>query len=930
MKPILYSPTETNFDNQGLGTLSDAISCTVSEERNGSYELELKYPFDGIHFSEIRHSSIIKAKPYDNAGLQLFRVYKITSPLNKVCTICAEHISYQLNYIPVMPFEAYDILSAFDGITTHMTEQCPFTFWTDIQSAAVYRQEEPEVVRARLGGQEGSFLDVYGGEYEWDNYTVKLHQQRGMDRDVTLRYGKNITDISQEESIANTYTGVVPFWIGDVIDDDAKAQLEQEKDDLEASIASLDSQIETQTTKVNRAKTAWNNAKTKYGASSAQAKKKKKAYQNQKTILNNLKKGKEDATVRLEEVEKEIDSVEGTKFEVCVTLEEQTLYADEAENFPFQRVRALDLSEKFEERPTEADLRSMARAWMDANDFGEPDINLKVSFVALWDTEEYKDVAPLERVRLCDTVVVEFERLNIRVAAKVTGYKYDVLLERYESITLGNAKKTLASSMADNHNLMLDVVEQIPKSSDMQAEIERATKLINGGYGGYVVFTPNANGQPEEILIMDEPTVAEATNVIRMNKNGIGFSTSGYEGPYATAWTIDSHFVADYITAGTMSANRIRAGLITDYANSTWAKTTDVSIDPNKSYYTRSGTSPNYVYTPVASPVVANIGTYYELKPSPNANYWNLTTGEFRLMATSTKVGNQTLASYVDGIADTSASSAASSAVSAYDSSLNQQAVFNKLTQNGTKQGIIMDSSGNLYINASYIQGTTINGVNLISEENYSSSTRYSRTYISPGKTIIQQKDYSSDSWYDSGWIGPTEKASGIIGSHQYGIEIYAGPLGLFLESSNKVYSQTTYNNTSSSAANMFIGSAGGFNRSTASSRRYKHDIRDIGGDLSPEKLLDVKVRSFKYNEDYISDEDERYLVDVPGFIAEELDEIYPIAVDHGKDSDGNTTCEDWNFRCIIPPMLALIQEQHKRIEALEKEMEILKNKIGE
>ena len=910
MKPILYAPDETNFDSQGLGVLSDAISCYVTEERNGSYELEMKYPFDGIHFSDVQHSSILKVKPYDNAGLQLFRVYKITSPLNKVCTICAEHISYQLNYIPLMPFTAYDIQSALTGITTHMTETCPFTFWTDIQSAAVYEQTEPEVVRARLGGQEGSFLDVYGGEYEWDNYTVKLWEQRGTDRDVTLRYGKNITDISQEESIANTYTGVTPFWIGEVIDDDAKARLEQEQDDLEQSIDSLDAQITAQTTKVNKAKTAWTNAKNKYGADSAQAKKKKKAYQNQKKILNNLKQGKENAEVSLDNVEQELQSVEGTKFEVCVTLPEQTLYADEADNFPFHRVRTLDLSEKFEERPTVSELRDMAQAWMDANDFGEPAINLKVSFVALWDTDEYKDIAPLERVRLCDTVVVEFERLGIRVAAKVSAYKYDVLMERYESITLGDAKKTLANSMSDNHNLMLDVVEQIPRPSDMQAEIDRATKLINGGYGGYVVFVPNANGQPEEILIMDQPDVADAVSVIRLNRNGIGFSTSGYEGPYKTAWTIDSHFVADFITAGTMSANRIRAGIISDYANSTWALTSDVAIDPTKSYYTRSGTSPNYTYTPVADPVVADIGTYYELKPSSSANYWNLTTGEFRLVAARTSVGNQTLEQYVEG----------------HSTELTQENVFNALTQNGTKQGIIMDSDGNLYINASYIQSGTINGNNLISQI-FHSSNWAERFYITGAKISHQQKSNSGSTWYEGGWIGAPANVVPIIGNDSYGMEVHGGDLGLWLESDEYVHSDAIYNNTTTNEVNVRVGSTtSALGRKTSSSRRYKHDIQDIGENLNPKNLYRIPIRQFKYNSGYISDKDKRAGIDVPGFIAEEIDEIYPIACDYLEDGSP----EDWNARFLIPPMLALIQEQHKRIETLESEVEELKTKMGQ
>lgn len=862
MKPVLYAPDETNFTTNGLGALSDAISVIVEEERNGKFELTIKYPFDGIHFSDVKHSSIIKAKPHDNGNDQLFRVYKITSPLNKQCTIYAEHISYQLNYIPLMPFKAYDIQSALYGITQNMAEPCPFTFWSDIQSAAVYEQHEPEMVRTRLGGQEGSFLDTYGGEFEWDNYTVKLWEQRGMDRDVTLRYGKNITDIQQEESIANTITGIVPFWIGDVIDDEAKEELEEIIESLEGSTESLTDQITAQQTKVNRAKTAYNNAKNTYGADSAQAKKKKKAWNNQKKILAKLKEGKSNAEAELTQRQEELRSVEGTRFETMVSLPEKVIYVADADEFPFHRIRAVDLSDKFEEKPTVADIRDMAESWMDANCVGEPEINLKVSFVALWDTDEYKDIAPLESVQLCDTVVVEFERLGIRVAAKVTQYKYNVLLERYESITLGDAKKTLAGAVSDNHNLMLDVISQVPTTSTMQAEIDRATKLINGGYGGYVVFVPNANGQPEEILIMDDDDISNATNVIRLNKNGIGFSTSGYAGPYRTAWTIDSHFVADFITAGTLTANVIKAGILGDVAGK---------------------------------------------------NFWNMTTGEFKLTAASTQVGSETLEEYVEG----------------HSTELTQENVFNALTQNGEKQGIIMNSSGDLYVNASYIQGTTISGKNIIGQTT-STETSYvkKRCVMSNGNYGIELYT-SPQGWFEIGAVY-VYQIDESIGSGQVsgGIGVYSRE-DLYLGAGGVVTSDTIRNTSvGSSGKNVQVGSSGKLGYD-GSSRRFKFDIVPIGESLDPKKLLDIEVVQFKFKPEYDEEESERYLHDLPGFIAEQVDECYPIAVDHSKDESGTTQCDTWNERYIIPPMLALIQEQHKEIQDLKTEVSGLKEKIS-
>ena len=169
MIPILYSPTETNFTSNGLGGLADCISCEVTEERNGAYTMQIVYPIDGLHFGDIAHSSVIKAIPSDGAKEQLFRVYKISKPLNGKVTIEAEHISYQLSFIPVSPFTASNCAGALSGLVTHSMEANPFTVWTDKETSATYTQTLPASFRSQLGGVQGSILDVYGGEYEFDN-----------------------------------------------------------------------------------------------------------------------------------------------------------------------------------------------------------------------------------------------------------------------------------------------------------------------------------------------------------------------------------------------------------------------------------------------------------------------------------------------------------------------------------------------------------------------------------------------------------------------------------------------------------------------------------------------------------------------------------------------------------------------------------------
>ena len=458
MIPILYSKDTTVFSRNGLGRLSDAISCNIIEERNGQYNLEMVYPVEGMHYSDIQHSCYIFAKPGDGLNNQLFQIYKITKPINGHVKIMANHISYQLSHIPCGPFTAANAAQALQGLKDNSLENNPFTFWTNISTTATYTQDVPASIRSRMGGVKGSILDVYGGEFGYDNRTVKLYAHRGTDRGVVLNYGKNITDINQEENIENCVTGCCPFWKGE---------------------------------------------------------------------------------------------------EGLVTLTEKVVYSTNANLYPYHRTEVVDFSSDFQTMPTEAQLRARAQAYI--NGKGIPKVNITVSFVALWQTEEYKNLASLERVYLCDTVTVYFEKLGISAQAKVIKTDYDVLKERYRSIEIGAARSSLTSQVVD----IFEEFKAKPTADAMEAAINSATNLISGGLGGYVILKKNADGKPEEILIMDTDDVTTATNVIRMNKNGIGFSTTGYNGPFTTAWTIDGRFVADFITAGTLRAIDIEGVNIT-------------------------------------------------------------------------------------------------------------------------------------------------------------------------------------------------------------------------------------------------------------------------------------------------------------------------------------------------------------------------------
>lgn len=468
MKPILYDSSETKFINEGLGRLSDAISCTVTEERNGAYELEMEYPVDGIHFSDISLSRIISAVPADGKARQPFDIYKISKPINGRVTINARHISYRLSNIITKPGSASSCAAALELLRDNAIGSCPFDFWTDKDTIEKYSCDVPASIRSRLGGSDDSVLETYGGEYEWDGFTVKLHNHRGSDNGVRIAYGKNLTDVKQEESIESTVTGIYPYWY--------KAATDTEAEQL--------------------------------------------------IVL--------DAPV----------------------------YSSNADKYPYKMMMALDCTQQWQDAPSTSQLREYAESYIKNNNVGVPSVNIDVSFVALWQTEEYKDIAPLERLNLCDTATVEFPKLGVSATAKVIKTEYNVLLDRYDSITLGDAKSTLADTISSTTGKIDKAAEE--SRTFFERAIEHATALIAGGLGGHVVFNLNADGKPNEILIMDTEDKNTAVNVIRENVAGIGFSTTGYNGPFRTAWTIDGHFNADFIDTGTLNANLIRTGILTD------------------------------------------------------------------------------------------------------------------------------------------------------------------------------------------------------------------------------------------------------------------------------------------------------------------------------------------------------------------------------
>lgn len=499
MKPILFPKTATTFETQGLGVLADATSCKVTEERNGTYELEMQYPITGHHYADIGDDCILYAIPSPYRGPQPFRIYRTSKPINGLVTINARHIRYDLAFVPLNPFTAANAPAAMAGLQSNAAIPSNFTFWTNKATVAHFSVSVPSATSNILGGQTGSILDVYGGEYEFDAFAVKLYDQRGQDNGVSIRYGKNLTDLEQERNIYNVTSGIYPYWA----------------------------------------------------------------------------------------------SADGT---TLVTCDPKIVYA--AGTYERQKIIPVDFYQDFQDAPTPEQLLERAQAYVQNNSIGVPEVSLTVSFVQLEQTEQYKNLVLLEKCDLCDTVTVEYEKLGVSAKAKIVKIVTDVLLERYESVEIGQVRTNIADTIANQQQ----EIQKRPTSGAVQQIANSIAASIMGAKGGSVrLLDTNGDGEPDTLYIADNRDPAKAVKVWRFNYEGWGASKNGYDGPFEMGAALGVGLYADFITAGTLNAALVKViNLIADHVVSTsgsysfnvWAAVQQILDSDNlrlRSYVTGGG-----------------------------------------------------------------------------------------------------------------------------------------------------------------------------------------------------------------------------------------------------------------------------------------------------------------------------------------------------
>ena len=443
--------------SNGLGQIQP-LTCVVTEELNGIYELDFTVNVNDKHYNDLKNSGLVKVTVGDGSE-QIFRIYKIDEPINMISSVHCQHITYDLSKVVVKPFTATGAVNIKNQLVANMLGSYPFSTWTDISNTtSTFTNDIPRYFRECLGGYEGSILDVLRPEYEWDNLTVKLHARRGSDNGVRISYGKNLIDYSQEQNNENVYDGVYGYAVVDE-----------------------------------------------------------------------------------------------------VTYKADSYYNKTGATYP--RILNVDFSSDYEsgQVPTSAELLQKATTYAQNNSIEVPSINIKIDFIPLWQTEEYKNILPLERVSLGDTVHVYFDKLNVEASSRVIKTQWNVLTNKYDSIELGDAKANLNTIISDSISTAVDdAVSQLDiDTSYIESKLNNITSLIANGLG--LRISTDSQGR---IILHNEETIANSQYQYMITSQGFVMSND-YGQTWNSGWTTSGDAVVNSLATIVLNALEIHGSTIT-------------------------------------------------------------------------------------------------------------------------------------------------------------------------------------------------------------------------------------------------------------------------------------------------------------------------------------------------------------------------------
>ena len=387
MTPILHEADVTSIGNYGLGALKDALSCTVSCEENGAYDLTLIYPMTGLHAELLAERRLISAAPSRYESRQLFRIYRMTRPIDGKIQAYAHHISYDLNNCIVKPFTAASLSEAITKLKAGIVGDCPFDISASYDTAGTFSVSKPMTVRAALlSSNSDNLASAYDGVWTFVGLSCVLRKKETVDRGVKIAYGLNLLDVNQEKNIEDVYTHVYPFWM--------------------------------------------NTEKNKY--------------------------------YDLEPIA--ASSITG-----------------------YRKIYPLDLTSYYQKAPSDASMKKTADEFIQKNEIGKISVSLTVSYVQLEKCVEYTGSGQSGIILRGDTVEVRYLRLGVSATARITKTDYNALLERYDSLQVGDAKERLARTTIRERSRVTTTNDRAVDASRVATDYieESDTGSINFGVGDH-------------------------------------------------------------------------------------------------------------------------------------------------------------------------------------------------------------------------------------------------------------------------------------------------------------------------------------------------------------------------------------------------------------------------------------------------------------
>lgn len=215
MRPILYEQNERIFDTNGMGVLHDAISAEVTEVRNAEFELELKYPVGGEWAQALTQNRYILVKPNDYDDPHAFRIYEVEKEVDSnQITVKAVTKTDELSGNVIKPLSIKSAIpsAAWEQLKRVAVDPIDYNFISDIQTSKDTNMDIRNVLNA-IAGEEGSFIDTWGGEIKRTNNTIFLYSKRGRDHVTTIRPRKNLKNVKVKSSMAGKFTRILPYAI---------------------------------------------------------------------------------------------------------------------------------------------------------------------------------------------------------------------------------------------------------------------------------------------------------------------------------------------------------------------------------------------------------------------------------------------------------------------------------------------------------------------------------------------------------------------------------------------------------------------------------------------------------------------------------------------------------------------------------------------